>query len=192
MFKKLFPKDNLIKAQFYSTFLYAIAWPPIQIVLMHAIDSRLLAISTMMSCISSIIIGKLWNEYKDKLYKFYNLFLILEVITEIVIAFIAIISNNYLLYYILSIFITAIITKNITYGNNILIAKKYNTEDEKVVYSNNSSIFYNAATLVGSTIILFIQPPIWFSFILMFFGLTIDNIFYSIEYKKERTEGYDK
>ena len=185
--------DNLIKAKFYAIILYSFAYPTIQITLMQVINSKLLALSTICGCLSSIILGKLWNKYKNKLYKFTNIYLISEVIGEIIIAVIAIKTGNYIVYYILSMFISSIITTNIVFSTNILIAKRYITEDEKIKYSNDSEIYYSLATLIGATSAILINVPLWLSFIFMSLGMTIDNWFYYKEYiKLKEVDAHEK
>jgi hypothetical protein len=177
-------KDNLIKSVFYSTLFYSLAYPSIQKIVIEAISYKLIALNSIIICIGTIIIGHAWNKYKDFLYKYYLFFLILEIICYMAAIFGAIVFNSYFGYYLADTLIFATISKNIIIGANTLKARKYNEEEIRNKYDNNVQIYASIATLIGSGLCLLIELPIWLSFIAMFLGVSIDNIFYGIEYLK--------
>lgn len=181
-------KDNLIKSTFYSTLFYSIAFPAIQKIVVDAISYKLIAVNSIVICVATIIIGHAWNKRKELLYKYYVLFLIAEAACYVGAIFGAIVFKNYFAYYIADTLIFASISKNIVMGGNTLRARKYNSEVIRNDYDNNTQIYASIATLIGSGLCLIIELPLWISFIAMFLGVTLDNVFYGIEYYKIKHE----
>lgn len=177
-------KDNLIKACFYSTIFYSIAYPAIEKKIIDAISYKMIAVNSIVICLATILIGKLWNKHKDILFNYYNHFLIAEALCYVFATILAVVFEKYLGYYILETLIFSVISKNIVMGGNTLRARKYNDEHERNKYDNNIQIYASIATLIGSGLCLLIELPIWLSFISMFLGVTIDNVFYFIECKR--------
>ena len=181
-------KDNLIKSIFFSTVFYSIAYPNIQKCLMDAINSKLIAINNIIICISTILIGNLWNKYKDKLFNYYLYFLISEALLYIIVMSIVIINNHLICYYILDTLIFSTISRNILIGGNTLKAIKYKDKNNRNKYDNNVQIYSSIATLLGSSICLLTNLSLTVSFIFMFLGITLDNVFYGIEYLKIKSK----
>lgn len=180
-------KDNLIKSIFFSTIFYAIAYPAIQKNLIDAIDYKLIALNSIVICLFTIVIGHLWNNYQYLLYKYFIHFLIAETILYIISTFFAIIYKNLIGFYILDTLIMSTISKNIILGSNTLKAIKYNNKESRNRYDNDIQIYSSIATLLGSGICILIEMPLAISFIFMFLGVTIDNVFFGIEYIKLRS-----
>jgi hypothetical protein len=151
---------------------------------MDAIDYKLIAINSMIICIFTIVIGHLWNKYKDILFNYYLIFLIAEAILYVIAVIIATIYNNLIGFYILDTLIFSAISKNILIGGNTLKAIKYSNKESRNRYDNDIQIYSSIATLLGSSICIIINIPLVISFIFMFLGITLDNIYFGIEYLK--------
>ena len=81
-------------------------------------------------------------------------------------------------YYLLDNIVFAIITRNVCCGIVKLKAIRYNSENERERFDNNSNSVYSAATIIGSIIAMFLNLDFAIMLCLATFGNIIDNIFY--------------
>ncbi len=139
----------------------------------------------MIVCISTIILGKLWNKYGQKLFKYYPFYLLMESLLYGLI--VGLIINNilsYKMYYLVDTISFAIITKSIIFGGNKLKAIRYNEGENRNRFDNNMIMASNIASLIGLSLNILLNLSVNVSFIFIFIGVSIDNIFYYLAYKE--------
>ncbi len=147
----------------------------------------------MVICVSGILFPLIWNKYSVKLYTKYGHLLGIEAITYTLIAILVLagsITNK--TYYILDTFLFALITKNIMCGANKLRASRYNSDNKRERYDNNSDLISNLSSLMGFGISFIVTIPTNVAFILITIGICFDNIFYFKAYKQTKISSQDK
>lgn len=134
-------------------------------------------------CLAGIVFPILWNKKSDFMYSKYEYLLTIEGISYILLTILFIcglIDSKF--YYLLDTLLFAIIAKNIICGGNRLRASRYKNKDREE-YDNNSALVSNSSSLIGFTISFLFVIPTNIAFILIAFGIIIDNIFYYKAYK---------
>lgn len=182
--KKRLHIDGILLATFLTTIFYSSTYPYIHKQIMMVASDSLIALNQIINCVSVIIFSTIWNKKSDKLFKFYPLFCILEIMFEITIAIYVIITNNLIGYYLLDTIVFAIITRNICCGGVKLRAIRYNSEKKREYFDNNNNSAYSLATIIGSIIAMFLNLNFTTMLCLATFGNMIDNIFYIVIYIK--------
>lgn len=178
-------KDLMIQASFWSNLLYTIAYPVIHLYLMQYINAKIMSISSIVICLSTIIVNFIWNKYSNRLYKFFNYFLFLEGLSYFILTIVLILNFvSPIYYYIIDTILLSLITKNIVCGGNKLRSIIYRKE-QREKYDNTSQIAVNAACLIGYGINVILDISINIALVISLLGIIIDNIFYSIIYIKE-------
>ena len=169
--------DKLLLAGFWSSLCYSLSYPVIHLYILKDINSNLISLISLLSCIFTILISKAWNVNGDKIYKQYSILLIAESIFYFVLMILMI--NNILdktIYYLLDGLLFAILTRNIICGGNKMKANRYIKEDMEH-FANNLVIYNNIASLMGYSIGSLFHIDIKLSFVIMFLGVSIDNLF---------------
>lgn len=177
--------DKLLLAGFWSSLCYSLSYPVIHLYILKDINSNLISLISLISCIFTILISKAWNVNGDKIYKQYSILLIAESIFYFVLMILMI--NNILdktIYYLLDGLLFAILTRNIICGGNKMKANRYIKEDMEH-FANNLVIYNNIASLMGYSIGSLFHIDIKLSFVIMFLGVSIDNLFYYLAYKED-------
>ena len=176
--------DGMLVATFITTLFYSATYPYIHKEIISAISESVIALSQIITCTSTIIFGALWNQYSQKLFRFYPIICMFEMVLSILSAAWATITGNLLAYYIINTLIFAIVTRNICCGGVKLRAIRYNTESDRERFDNNNNSVGAVATIAGSIIAMILKldfiPMLWLATI----GNTIDNVFYITIYKK--------
>ncbi|MDE7422312.1 MAG: hypothetical protein K2N51_01225 [Lachnospiraceae bacterium] len=130
------------------------------------------------------MINSLWNKYSDKLYKTFPKFMFTESLLYLILHLCVIAGlANAVTYYIVDTVLFCLITKNMICGGNKLRSLVYKDE-EREKYDNIVPIASAISTLIGAGIAFLIGIPIKIAFVLSWMGITVDNIFYYIAYKK--------
>lgn len=177
--------DKLLLAGFWSSLCYSLSYPVIHLYILKDINSNLISLISLISCIFTILISKAWNVNGDKIYKQYSILLIAESIFYFILMILMI--NNILdktIYYLLDGLLFAILTRNIICGGNKMKANRYIKEDMEH-FANNLVIYNNIASLMGYSIGSLFNIDIKLSFVIMFLGVSIDNLFYYLAYKED-------
>lgn len=178
-------KDQLLIANFISNFFYSVSCSIIQFILIKDVGSKIIALNSIIMCLTGALFPILWNKYSEKLYRKYGYLLGLEAIAYISIATLILtgtITNK--AYYLLDTLLFALISKNIICGGNKLRAKRYNSEDKREKYDNNSTLIANLSSLIGFGISFIFTIPVNIAFILITIGICFDNIFYYKAYRE--------
>lgn len=177
-------KDELLLANFLSNLFYSIAYPVVHFTLIKDVGEKMIAFNSIIMCLTGVLFPIIWNKNKN-LYKTYGKLLFLEGIAYLIIAILICtgVINN-VAYYLLDTFLFALISKNIICGNNKLRATRYNSEELREQYDNNSTIISNFSSLFGFGISFIVIIPVNIAFVLITIGICIDNIFYYKAYKQ--------
>lgn len=188
IFEKNSKYDALLIAGLTSNLFYSMSYPIIHTICIKDLNSNLLSFSSLLSCILAIIISRAWLKYSDKLYKTFGISLLLEGISYAILL-VLFLSNKMTpaIYYVCDSILVATITRNIISGGNRLKAIRYQHE-EREVFDNKSVLYCNIACVVGFGFSSIITLNTGVAFVLMWFGMVVDNIFYYIIYKKENKD----
>lgn len=177
-------KDFLVQGDFWSTLLYYMSFPYINIWIMKQLDNKYVAVQNIIVCVATVLISTLWNKKSNKLYKFYSIFMFSECAVYLVLYSFVIFGNlNGRLYYLIDTILFSLITKNIICGTNKLKSIIYKNE-KREKYDNTSSIAAAIASIVGSILSIALNIPIEIAFAIGWAGISIDNLFYYLAYRK--------
>lgn len=175
----------LLAAYFIEDFFVSLGYPAFYRAVMPLITERILATGTLLSCLSGIIICKIWNKYSNKLINKYTFFNIFELTLNIIMVAITLATKNYFMYYIMDMIVASFITRQIICAHvkikSILLLGK-----ERELFDNNSSVTSNFAILIGSAIALVLGPSLHIdiALIILLISLISGNIFYLIVFVK--------
>lgn len=184
--------DLLIITGLFSNIFYSIAYPIIHTICIQNITSNFMSLTQLISCVLAILISQLWIKYSDRLYKLFGISLIFECILfgALLILFLSNLIDPKI-YYITDCILSATITRNIINGGCRLKAIRYK-EKEREMYDHKNTIICNIASIGGFAFSSIFVLPTKLAFILMFMGISVDNIFYYIVYKNTNKNYEDK
>lgn len=175
--------DLLIISGLFSNLFYSIAYPIVHTKCMQDISSNFMSLSQLISCFLAIIISQLWIKHSDKLYKTFGISLVLECVffgALLVLFLYGIVTPK--IYYITDCILSATITRNIINGGCRLKAIRYSNKNREL-YDHKNTIMCNVASICGFLFSALYVLPTQLAFILMFIGVSVDNLFYFIVYK---------
>ncbi len=176
--------DLLILSGLFSNLFYSVAYPIIHIKCMQDISSNFMSLSQLISCVLAIIISQLWIKHSDKLYKTFQISLFLECIFFGLLLFfflIGVVTPK--IYYIVDCILSATITRNIINGGCRLKAIRYEGQCREL-YDHKNTVMCNIASILGFLFSSLYTLPTNIAFILMFVGVSIDNLFYGCVYNE--------
>ena len=176
--KEKYNIDGMLLATFLTTIFYSSTYPYIHKEVISVASDSFIALNQIINCISIMIFGWLWNKWSEKLFRFYPVYCIAEMILGIGTTIFAVITNNIIVYYLLDTLVFAIVTRNICCGGIKLRAIRYDTEEKREHFDNNDNSVYALATIIGSIIAMFLNLEFKTMLCIATFGNMIDNIFY--------------
>jgi hypothetical protein len=176
----------MLTANLISTLFYSTSYPYIYAETVKVVPHYYISIEQILACVGSIIFCEIWNKNSDRLFKYYDKILWLEIIADTYLFTDVLIRDNLSFYFLLNIIIFSIITKNLICGGNKMRAKINPTEKLREIYDNNATIMDSIGTLVGAGFAMICNLDIKILFILAYIGNIIDNIFYLHIYGKIR------
>lgn len=135
--KKL--SNLMLLSNLICTLFYSMSYPYIYAETIKAVPHFYIGIEQILACVGTIIFCRAWNMYSDRLFKHYRLFLILEVIADLILFTDVLIRNDLKFYFLLNIIIYSVITKNLCCGGVKIRAIVNPTEKEREQYDNNSN-----------------------------------------------------
>lgn len=170
--------DELLIASFLSSLFIGIAHPTVNKICMENISTRLISLSSIIICLAGVIVPALWANNGKKLYKYYTILSLSEIIVyAIVVTLLVIDIVDVAIYYMVDTIAFSVITKNIMCGSNMLRNKRYNNQDERNRYDNLLQIACNSSSIIGYGINLIYPCGDTVAFILMVIGIGFDNLF---------------
>lgn len=170
--------DGMLLATFLTTLFYASTYPYIHKEVVSICSDTFIALNQIILCVSTVVFGNLWNNKSEKLFKFYPMLCVMEILLGVSTTIYATATNNILIYYILDTFVFAIVTRNICCGGIRLRTIRYKTEKARERYDNNNNSMSAIATIIGSCIAMVLNldfiTMLWIATV----GNAVDNIFY--------------
>lgn len=182
--KKL--SNLMLLSNLICTLFYSMSYPYIYAETIKVVPHLYIGLEQILACLGTIIFCKLWNTYSDKLFEHYRLFLIVEIIADLILFTDVLSRNDLKFYFLLNIIIYSVITKNLCCGGTKMRAKVNPSEKEREQYDNNSSIVNAIATLIGAGVAMIFDFDLRLLFVFALIGNTIDNIFFLYIYQKIR------
>lgn len=170
--------SNLICTLFYAT-----SYPYIYAETVKIVPHYYISLEQIMICLGTIFFCRLWNKYSDKLFKYYRLFLLFEILADLFLFADVLLRNNLSFYFLLNVIIASTITKNLSCGGAKMRAMVNPSEREREQFDNNSNIVNAIATLAGASVAIVFDIELKWLFILAFIGNASDNFFYLYIYK---------
>lgn len=176
----------MLLSNLICTLFYSMSYPYIYAETIKVVPHLYIGLEQILACLGTIIFCKLWNTYSDKLFEHYRLFLIVEIIADLILFTDVLVRNDLKFYFLLNIIIYSVITKNLCCGGTKIKAMVNPSEKEREKYDNNSSIVNAIATLIGAGVAMIFDFDLRLLFVFALIGNTIDNIFYLYIYQKLR------
>lgn len=174
----------MLVAAFFSDLFYAMSYPYIYAETIKVVPKPYITLEQLLACIGTIIFCKLWNKYSDRLFKYYRLILVVEIIADAFLFADVIIRNDLKFYFLLNVIIYSIITRNLSCGGVKMRAMVNPTEKLRERYDNNNNIIASVSTILGASLALLIHCNITTLFIFAVIGNTVDNFFYLYIYNR--------
>lgn len=179
-------KDFMVQACLWSNLFYSMSYPFIHVYLMRQVSEKLVSVNQVFSCICIIIINSLWNKRSNNLYKLFPLIMMIEAVSYLILNLAIIIGvSDGVTYYIVDTLLFCLISRNMICGANKLRSLIY-IGDSREKYDNTIPIAASIATLIGGTIAIIVNIPINVAFMISWVGLSIDNLFYYLAYRKNQ------
>ena len=169
--------DAILIVNCITNMFYTATYPYIYKVLYTNISEKMIALTTIISCLSIIIFSTTWNKHGDNLYKFFPLFCIGEFVASIGLTLYLLNTYSYNSYYLYETFSMAIISKQILFGMNRLKRIRY-TDKDRELFDNRNSAYCSFGTIVGSLIVLVINLNFTTMLWIATFGNAIGNLSY--------------
>lgn len=179
----------MLLAGFLSTLFYSASYPYVYAETIKIVPASFISIENIAMCLSTIIFCWIWNRYGDKLFRYYGIVSLIEILADIVLFADVLIRHDLKFYFLLNVLIYSIITRNMACGGTKMRAKVHPDEKLREQYDNNINIVCSIATVLGASVALFYQIPLRGLFILAFTGNIIDNIIY-LKIFSELNHGY--
>lgn len=180
--KKL--SNLMLLSNLICTLFYSMSYPYIYAETIKVVPHLYIGLEQILACLGTIIFCKLWNTYSDKLFEHYRLFLIVEIIADLILFADVIIRGDLKFYFLLNIIIYSVITKNLSCGGVKIRAIVNPSEKEREQYDNNSSIVNAIATLIGAGVAMMLDFDLRLLFVFALIGNGLDNVFYFYIYNK--------
>lgn len=176
----------MLLSNLLCTLFYATSYPYIYAEAVKIIPHLYISVEQILICLGTIIFCRLWNKYSDELFKHYRLFLLLEIVADLILFADVLVRQNLRFYFLLNLIIASTITKNLSCGGVKMRAMVNPSEKEREQFDNNSNIVNAAATLIGAGLAIIFNIDLQWLFIFAFIGNIIDNIFYLYIYFEVR------
>lgn len=183
--------DSILLTNCITNIFYTATYPYIYKMLYTNISEKMIALTTIISCLSIIIFSQIWNQYGDRLYKFFPVFCIGEFIASVILTIYLLNTYSYNSYYLYETFSTAIITRQIFCGMNRLKRIRY-TDKDRELFDNKNSAWCSLGTIIGSLIAMVLNLNFETMLWIATFGNAVDNLSYSGIYFKEQKKVRNK
>ena len=168
----------MLAATFISNLFYTMSYPYIYAQTVKVVPQSFIGIEQILCCVGAMLFCWIWNKYSDKLFKYYELLLVAEIIADTVLFADVLIRWDLKFYFLLNVIIYSVITRNLICGGNKMRAKLNPSEKERERFDNNNSILNSASTLIGAGAAIVFNPQLKTLFVLALIGNIADNFFY--------------
>lgn len=173
----------MLLAAFTSTLFYALSYPYIYAETLKVVPTFYIGLEQILCCLGTAVFCTIWNKHSDKLFRYYRIILWGEMIADIILFSVVLISGNLNVYFLMNIIIYAFITRNLACGGTKMRAKVNPTEKTRERFDNNNNVVTSIATLIGAGAAIIHPLPLKTMFILALIGCCIDNVIYLYIYR---------
>ena len=182
----------MLLAAFTSTLFYAMSYPYIYAETLKVVPSFYIGLEQILCCLGTAVFCFIWNKHSDKLFRFYRIILWGEMIADMVLFSIVLITGNLNVYFLMNVIIYALITRNLACGGTKMRAKVNPSEKSRERFDNNNNVVVSVATLIGAGVAIAFPIPLKIMFILALIGNCVDNVIYLYIYRKLLRKGKGK
>jgi hypothetical protein len=181
LLQKIFSGDILVINAFISSLMFAVVLPYNQKAIFSVLPEKYYSMSVILECIGVVVYSKLWNTYREKLYKRFVLFSVLDSLHFVVSLFLYLLTKSIVVYYIIDTILFTIFSRNVISGCNTLLAKRYSDPEKRNCYDNNIASVSGVATILGSSLSILVSH-IGFIFVVVIITILnlIDNILFIV------------
>lgn len=172
--------DTMLLATFCATLLYSMSYPYVHRVVMTGITDRAIAIINIVDCVSVIVMSTLWNKWGHRLFRYYVHLCVLEAIGSITTTVYVLLTDDIMTMYVADALVMAFVTRNIVCGGTKLRALRYPNKKLRERFDNNNNSIHSLATIIGSSLAIFLQLPFKWACIVGTIGNCVDNVFYVV------------
>lgn len=182
---KIKQADPLVIGGALSNLFYSVAYGVVHTTCMQAVSSNILSFASLINCILTAVITKIWLDYSKKLYKTFGVLLISEAIVYGILTILFVTGAvNPEMYFIFDAILSAAITRNIICAGTRLKSIRYDG-DKREQFDNKTVLYCEITSIIGYGFSSIYTMPTNLAFVAMFVGIAIDNIFYYYIFKKE-------
>ena len=182
---KLKTADPLVVGAALSNLFYSCAYGVVHTTCLQAVTSNIVSFASLINCILTAVITKIWLDHSKKLYKTFGGLLILEGIIYGILTLLFLANTvNPKMYFIFDAILSAAITRNIICAGTRLKSIRYH-EEEREKFDNKTILYCEITSIIGYGFSSIYAIPTNLAFIAMFIGIAIDNVFYYYIFKKE-------
>ncbi len=178
----------MLTANLVCTVFYSMSYPYVYAETLKVVSHNYISLENIIQCVGIAVFGTVWNKFGNKLFKYYNVIVVAEIIADTFLFGHVIITGNLKFYFILNVLIFSIITKNMSCGGVKMRALVHPDSESREKYDNNNNTVNSIATLAGSVIALVCKFNLNTLFVFAYIGGIIDNFFYLYIYNKLRKE----
>lgn len=174
----------MLLSTFICNLFYSTTYPYIYSVVIKSVTDTYISIDQILYCVGIILMGYIWNNYGDRIFKYYKIILTIEAIIQVLLGFFIISTGNLKTYYILNSIIISFITRNVNCGFIKIKAKANPTDILREHFDNTNNSCYAIATLLGSTLSIILTLDFNIMVIISTLGNVVDNFLTYYIYEK--------
>lgn len=171
----------LLLSAFWSTLFLSAGTPVTHKFVITQVSSQLIAMKGMMLSIGTILVNSTFNKYGKSIYRFYRLFLIVEMV--IYLALIPLMVMGSLpawVYYVMTAMCDMVIARNIICCNNRMRRLIYHGEDREM--HDNCRPIMQSVACIGGNLIACCGLPVSTSWWMIGIGVVLGDILFWVAY----------
>ncbi|MBP3467073.1 MAG: hypothetical protein J6K01_05620 [Paludibacteraceae bacterium] len=173
-----------LSACFITDILAALTYASTTKIMIEGIDEDVLSWRMIISALLGVFIGGAYIANKNKIFKHFQIINVTEIVLYgLLIAYLEI-TWNFNVYFLVAAVVGAFVGNFVVNGNMMLHEKITDDENARVNFRLLQNITSRISTLAGAGAALFVDFEIRTLFIVMFFGMTLDNIMMFYVYNK--------
>lgn len=179
----------MLMSIFICNLFYSASYPYIYATTIKAVSKGYISFEQIATCIGMIIFNTLWNKKGDKIFRYYDKIIVIEIIADTILFAHVLTTGNLKFYFVFNIIIYAVITRCMCCGGVKMRALIHPDDKTREKYDNNSSTINAISTLLGVTISTVFNFDINTLFVFALIGNMFDNILFYYIFKKIKLGG---
>lgn len=174
----------LLLSAFWSTLFLSAGTPMTHKFIMTEVSSQLIAVKGLMLSIGTILVNSTFNRYGKSIYRFYRLFIVLEMLLYATVIPLMVIGGVIptWLYYVATAIGDMVIARNIICCNNRMRRLIYQGEDRET--HDNCRPIMQSTACIGGNLIACCGIPLSTSFWFIGIGVVVGDILFLVAYHK--------